>query len=75
MIGGWPALPLADTILTEAAPVFAGFEGRGFLLHELCGLNSGLLSRVAHPLRFLQRVGIPESLEADTIIATRTPRS
>jgi len=28
-------LSLADTIPTEAAPVFAGFEGRGFLLHEL----------------------------------------
>jgi hypothetical protein len=28
-------LVLADTILTEAAPAFAGFEGRGFLLHEL----------------------------------------
>jgi hypothetical protein len=26
--GGWPFL--ADNILTEAAPVFAVFEGRGF---------------------------------------------
>jgi hypothetical protein len=33
---GWRLFPvLADTIPTEAAPVFAGFEGRGFLLHEL----------------------------------------
>ncbi len=36
---GPPLLVLADTILTEAAPVFAGFEepakGRGFLLYEL----------------------------------------
>jgi len=28
-------LVLADTIPTEAAPVFAGCEGRGLLLHEL----------------------------------------
>jgi hypothetical protein len=32
---GPPFLVLADTVLTEAAPVFAGFEGREFLLHEL----------------------------------------
>jgi hypothetical protein len=31
----WPFLAHADTILAEAAPVFAGFEGRGFLLHQL----------------------------------------
>jgi hypothetical protein len=30
-----PSSFLADTVLTEAAPVFAGFEGREFLLHEL----------------------------------------
>jgi hypothetical protein len=32
---GLASLVLADTLLTEAAPVFAGFEGRGFLLHKL----------------------------------------
>jgi hypothetical protein len=32
---GPPFFVLAGTIPTEVAPVFAGFEGRGFLLHGL----------------------------------------